>query len=44
MFISEDKQHLLMLAITFIIFILLATGSAGPSQIPVSETDVPVVI
>jgi len=44
MLISEDKQHFLILAITFIVFILFATGSTGPSLTPGSETIVPVVI
>lgn len=44
MYISEDKQHCLLLAISLIIFILLATGSTGQSQIPGSQAVVPVII
>ncbi|KNY28875.1 hypothetical protein [Pseudobacteroides cellulosolvens] len=44
MFISEDKQHCLLLAISLLIFILLATGSTGLSQTPDSPTIIPTVI
>ncbi len=44
MFISEDKQHCLLLAISLIIFILLATGSTGQSEIPGLQNIAPVII